>query len=181
MLLNDRPLVRALDNLVRALGLAHQNLLDSLGDELHECVSNILRDASAQIRRLRSCPAADSLTSSVLKRIEGRVANAGATDLNFGVSLRILTEKHGLNDFTVLGKHSSLAGIGYEALLSFMRGQVIHNGHLNIETRPQLRAWFEFAQHLHDLSKRLILSTIPYEGTYQPSNTRFWGPRPLDW
>jgi hypothetical protein len=174
-------LVRALDNLVRAGGLAQQNLLDSLAGELRERVRNILRDATAQIRRLRASAPADSLTTSVLERMEGRVANAGTTDLNFGISLRILAEKHGLNDFTVLGEHSSLAGFGYEGLLSFMRGQVIHEGHLNIETRSQLRAWFEFAQHLHDLGKRLILHAISYVGTYQPSNTRFLGPRPLDW
>jgi hypothetical protein len=174
-------LVRALDSLVRYFGLAQQNLLNLLKGELRERVRHIIEDASAQIKQLRVSAVEDSLIISVLDRINGRVANVATTDVNFGVSLRMLTEKHSLNDFTVLGQHSSAAGFGYEGLLSFMRGQVVHEGHLNIETRPQLRAWFDFAQHLHDLGKRMILRAMSYTGTYQPSNARFLGPRDLDW
>jgi hypothetical protein len=168
-------LVRALDSLVRSHELAQQNLLDLLDAELRDGVRRALRDASAQIMKLRASVAEHSL--AILQRINGRVANAATTDRHFGVALRMLAEKYSFNDFTVLRKQFS----GYEGLLSAMRGQVVHEGHLNIETRPQLRAWLEFALHLHDFTKRLILCAISYRGTYQPSNKKWLGPSDVDW
>jgi hypothetical protein len=170
-------LIRALDSLVRSHKMAQQNLLDLLDGEMRDRVRPILRDASGQIARLQASSSADSLATSVLNRIKGRVENAATTDRNFGVALRMLAERYSLNDFKVLEQNFS----GYEGLLSMMRGQVVHEGHLNIKTRTQLRAWFEFALYLHDLAKRLILRAISYEGTYQASNKKFLGPSDLDW
>jgi hypothetical protein len=87
----------------------------------------------------------------------------------------MLLKQLGLLDAEVLGKHYASIGSSYEQLLSAVRGQVIHEGHLGRMNRRELRAWFEFARHLHDLCKRILLKLVGYTGTYQASNVVWQG------
>jgi hypothetical protein len=59
--------------------------------------------------------------------------------------------------------------------LSTIRGQVMHQGALRVNSRDELYRWFTFARHLHDICKRIILREIGYKGTYAASNTTFTG------
>ncbi len=61
------------------------------------------------------------------------------------------------------------------SMLSAVRGEVIHNGFLRIKDRRDLRSWYDFACHLHDLCKRIIMREINYGGSYQASTNAWSG------
>jgi hypothetical protein len=170
-------LMKALDNIVQGNGLTQQNLLTRLHPDNAERVQAIVGSAREQLKKLRErvllAGTLDELAP--LDRIIGRLNNVVTTDRDFGIAVRMLLEKLELSDAEILEKYYSSVGSTYEALLSAVRGQVIHLGHLGMMDRNQLRSWFEFARHIHDLCKRIILREIGYTGTYQPSNVAWQG------
>jgi hypothetical protein len=68
----------------------------------------------------------------------------------------------------------------WEGLLSAVRGRVVHSGAIGIQKTGRLLSWFEFARHLHDISKRVMLREIGYKGTYAASNVLYTGQYELD-
>jgi hypothetical protein len=120
----------------------------------------------------------------LIDRITDRLSSVAAQDRLFGVSVRMLLDKLGLQDADALGSYYFLQSgrtSSYEQVLSMVRGQVIHEGHLGEMDRSLLRSWFEFARHLHDLCRRIVFSEVGYSGTYFPSTSTWWAPRPVGW
>ena len=88
----------------------------------------------------------------------------------------------GLNDGVVMEGYYSKLTIDntWEGLLSSIRGEVIHSGAIRVNGRAEVVSWFEFARHLHDICKRVILREIGYTGTYAASNVLHSGTYDLD-
>jgi hypothetical protein len=57
---------------------------------------------------------------------------------------------------------------------------VIHSAAIPMRSSGGLLVWFEFARHLHDICKRIILKQSEYCGTYAASNVIFGGKYQLD-
>lgn len=57
---------------------------------------------------------------------------------------------------------------------------MIHKGFLKINDRSALRAWFNFARHLHDLCKRIVFREVNYNGFYQSSTNPWQGEYSVD-
>jgi hypothetical protein len=169
---NITDLVKALDNLVRFSGFAQQNLLECLDPERVERVMAVVERSRDQIRSVRESirMTADRRELMALDRILERIRDVARTDRHFGIAIGMLLKRLGLFDAEVLEHHCISNGRTYEQFLSAVRGQVIHEGHLGKMNRRELRAWFEFARHLHDLCKRIVLKLVGYTGTYQASN-----------
>jgi hypothetical protein len=176
-------LVKALDSLVRGHDLVQVDLLSCLSQQHREKLVIILNSARSALKSVRDSAQASraDIELSALDRIRGRLDNAATTDRDFGIAVRQLLDHFGLADAVVLDEYYlSTQNITYEQILSAARGKVIHEGHLGSLARSQLRNWFDFALHLHDLCKRLILKEVGYQGTYQPSTNMFRSAAPVD-
>jgi len=114
---------------------------------------------------------------AVLDKIISRQANVALEERDFGFAVADLLNKFGLLDGAVMNAHYLTAknDITWEGLLSFVRGQVIHSAAIPVRDSGGLLAWFEFARHLHDICKRIILRQIGYTGTYAASNVLYPG------
>ncbi len=167
-------LVKALDNLCKAHGFVTQDLSARLTPANATAVKAAIAAARQTLLSLRSQNIAAPDQVDLLINIAGRVSNAANTDRDFGIAVKDLLNKFGLSDAEVMDRYLlGKNGGTWAELLSKLRGQVIHEGHLLITDRNQLRNWFAFARHLHDLCTRLILCEANYLGTYQAS-THNW-------
>jgi hypothetical protein len=120
--------------------------------------------------------------TAILDKIISRQSNVAGDELDFGIAVGGLLRKFGLNDGEVMATHylSVSPDTTWEGLLSSVRGEVIHSGAIRINGRADVLSWFQFARHLHDICKRIILREIGYGGTYSASNVLWPGSYKLD-
>ncbi len=119
----------------------------------------------------------------VLDEVAGRLSAVASTSRNFGIAVNDLLNHVGLKDGQVLDRHYGILTnnqMTWSAMLSAVRGEVIHKGFLRIKDRQDLRMWFWFARHLHDLCKRIVLREINYGGQYQASTNPWQGNYAID-
>jgi len=176
-------LVKALDNLCSAHGFITQDLLSRLSATNRAAAKTIIDNARDALSRLRSQNAPTSDEVDALNLICGRLSNAATTARDFGLAVKDLLRKFGLHDGEVMDHHFTTLGKDrdtWAGLLSKVRGEVIHKGHLYISDREQLRNWFAFSRHLHDLCTRIILAEVNYRGTYQASTHTWQGEYHVD-
>lgn len=177
-------LVKALDAICKSHGLARQHLMSNLDAQNALAVQQMLESAREGLKGIRKQCSTNQKTDqlAVLDRIISRQANVASDDLDFGVAVMHLLRRFDLNDSEVMNVHYSRLGgaMTWEGLLSAVRGEVIHSGAIRVRQTGGLQAWFEFARHLHDICKRIILRDIRYSGTYAPSNVRWEGQYELD-
>ncbi len=169
-------LVKALDNLCSAHGFVTQDLLSRLSATNRGAAKTTIDSARDALSRLRSQNAQTPDEVDALNLMCGRVSNAVTTARDFGLAVKDLLRKFSLHDGEVIDHHFANLGKDrdtWAGLLSKVRGEVIHKGHLYISDREQLRNWFAFSKHLHDLCTRIILAEVNYRGTYQAS-THVW-------
>jgi len=178
-------LVKCLDNLCARHGFSTQELLGRLEQDNQSKV----KAALAGLRKDLAQIALDNRTAGrfgqadVLDDIVGRVAGVASTSRNFGIAVGDLLRHLGLADGEVLEKHylaATNAKTTWSSILSAARGEVIHKGFLRIGDRKALRVWFEFARHLHDLCKRIVLREVNYTGGYQASTNPWQGEYAVD-
>ena len=171
-------LVQALDALCEVAGVARQNLLAKLSPKTANAVKGITKSANKQMKKLRSVNKGNVNELVVLNRIDGRLANVATDERDFGLAVTDLLGKYGLRDADVMNaSYSTLPTleVTWEGLLSAVRGAVLHSGGFRSLSRVELRKWFSFNCHLHDICKRVILSYVGYTGTYAASNARYTG------
>jgi len=177
-------LVKALDATCRRHGLGRQTLIRKLDALNSNAVERTVAEAGKKLQRIRKrCKADQKIDQlAVIDKIIGRQANITGDELDFGIAVIALLQKFGLHDSAAMnGYYSQLpTEVTWEGLLSSVRGQVIHSGAIHTDGRGQLVAWFEFARHLHDICKRIILREIGYTGTYRASNIIYAGQYELD-
>jgi len=177
-------LVKALDAMCIRHKIGRQNLMQKLGPHTSNAVLQVIKDGREKFLQIRKqCKTAQDLGQlAVIDKIVSRQSNVANDELDFGLCVTALLVKFGLHDSAAMNSYySQLPGhVTWEGLLSSVRGQVIHAGAIPINARNELVEWFEFARHLHDICKRIILREIGYSGTYHPSNVLFSGEYELD-
>ena len=178
-------LIKALDNLCKAHGHTTQELLNRLAKDNQQRVVAVLDDARAKLLAIRSDNASNDRLeqADVLNVIVSKVASATTASRDFGIALKDLLQSLDLHDAEVMDNYcQSLGqeGTAWAGILSAARGEVIHNGFLRIRDRHALRSWFDFARHLHDLCKRIILREVNYRGFYQASTNPWQGEYSVD-
>lgn len=171
-------LVQALDALCRSNKIGRVDLLSTLELGNADVVRKTTSDAKQQLLRLRLENANLGKTGEValLDKIISRQVNIATSEDDFGISVSELLRRLRLFDGDVMNAYySSKSGPTWEGLLSQIRGGVIHSGGIHIAKRTDLRAWFAFVRHLHDICKRAILREVGYTGTYAATNARYTG------
>jgi hypothetical protein len=177
-------LMKVLDNLCKARGFVTQDLLGRLDQDNQQSVVSILAEARKGLGVVLAENTAKGRQeqTDVLNTVVSRVANATSKSRDFGIAVKDLLTDLGLQDAEVLDLHYGSLGLGqsWAGILSAVRGEVIHNGFLRIKDVRSLRSWFEFARHLHDLCKRIILREAKYGGLYQASTNPWQGEYAVD-
>lgn len=173
-------LVQALDALCEVAEVARQNLLTTLSPNTANAVMRITRNANKEMKKLRSVNKQQGNANelAVLNRIDGRLANVATDERDFGLAVTELLRKYGLRDADVMNAYYSTLPtleVTWEGLLSAVRGAILHSGGFRTLSRVELREWFSFNRHVHDICKRVILSYVGYTGTYSASNARYTG------
>lgn len=177
-------LVKALDSICKIHGLNRRNLRANLTANESAEIRAILDDARSKLKELRKKWKKDHKLPQlpILDRIIGRQANVDSADLDFGLSLTDLLHRLGLSDSEAMNAYYSALpqDVTWEGLLSTVRGEVIHSEAIHIRNSATLVSWYEFARHLHDISKRILLKEVGYTGTYAPSNVLYKGQYAID-
>lgn len=177
-------LVKALDAVCKLHGLDRRNLRSGLAPHESAEVKAILDAARSNLKSLRKQWKAEHRQSQIpmLDRIISRQANVDSEDLDFGLAVTDLLHKFDLLDADAMNAYYSTLpqDITWESLLSSVRGEVIHSGAIHIRDANALSSWFEFARHLHDVCKRVILREVGYTGTYAASNVLYKGQYAID-
>jgi hypothetical protein len=177
-------LVKALDAICKRHGLGRQTLIRKLDALNSSAVERVAKEAREKLQRVRKRCKSDKKFDqlAVIDTIISRQANVAGDDVDFGIAVAALLRKLGLHDAGAMNRYYSQlpTNTTWEGLLSSVRGQVIHSGAIPIGGRGALVAWFEFARHLHDICKRIILREIGYKSTYCASNTLYAGQSEID-
>jgi hypothetical protein len=178
-------LIKALDNLCKGHSLTTQDLFKRLEKDNQQHIRTVLDDTRGKLLTIRSDNASSRRQEQVdiLNVIVSKVASATTSSRDFGIAVKDLLKTLGLHDSEVLDSYYQ--GLGQQerswaGILSAVRGEVIHNGFLRIKDRRALRSWFDFARHLHDLCKRIILREVDYQGFYQASTNPWRGEYSVD-
>ena len=182
-------LTRALDGLCEHYSLARQDLLSRLDTEQQKIVTEVLGEAAKKIRDLKiiARDLSDHKAGASLATIEGRIPNVATTERKFGLAVTDLMELFGLPDAHVVDEHYSAHprtdGRQYWSdVVSNYRGRVIHNGYLDLAGGTEWRDVWTFINHLHDITARIILQILEYDGGYQPTVVPIRSvPYSLDW
>lgn len=179
-------LVRGLEALTTAKGVASQNLLDGVPTTTQAKVVNVLSNAASEIDREASAARAsgDMNACDRLGRIAGRTRSASQKEAMFGIAVCALANQFGLMDEQVLnqllGRRTPVST--WAQMLSRIRGAVIHQGFITLHTRAELLEIYAFIRHLHDVLSRLFLLDSGYHGTYQPAVSEWAGEsKELNW
>jgi hypothetical protein len=167
-------LVKALDRICKVHGLVTQELRSRMDTDNRDRVATILEETKERLLRIRSENLAEARQSqvSLLDVIVSNVANVTNRSRDFGIAVGDLLRILNLHDAEVMDRHYQTLGeqgCSWEGLMSKVRGAVIHDGFLRMHCSRDLHSWFQFARHLHDLCKRVILREVGYKGVYQAS------------
>jgi hypothetical protein len=177
-------LVKALDALCKIHRLTHQVLITRLDSQNAAAVEKILGESREALRQLRKQADTDVKLDQlpVFDKIISRHANVALEERDFGLAVSDLLRKFDLRDAEVMNAYYHKLGqnLTWEGLLSYVRGQVLHSAAIPVKESGGLLAWFEFARHLHDICKRIVLRQIGYSGTYAASNVRYVGQHEVD-
>jgi hypothetical protein len=178
-------LIKALDSICKTHGLTSQDLFNRLEKDNQQRVVTLLDEARRNLLTIRSDNASTGRQeqADVLNIIVSKVASATTRSRDFGIAVKDLLKSLRLHDAEVLDNYYQglgQQGASWAGILSAARGEVIHNGFLRIKDRRALRSWFDFARHLDDLCKRIILREVDYHGCYQASTNPWRGEYSVD-
>lgn len=182
-------LSRALDSLCEHYKLARQNLMTRLGAAQQAEVREALRAAAKKVRELRdeAGAAGDRGASDTLATIAAKIPDAANTERKFGLAVTDLLDQFGMADAQAMDAHYQVHprtdGIQHwSGVLSYYRGLVIHQGHLNLRGGTEWRDVWSVINHLHDVTGRVVLRILEYDGGYQPTVIPYRSvPFELDW
>ena len=176
-------LVRALECLCARYGCSKKDLTSKLDPKLKNSVGMVLKGAGTEIRKL--APTVADPDHRQVSRIAERAESAGQIDRSFGLAVESLAEHFQLLDSAVLGPYYSTypgpEGRDWVKMLSYYRGEVFHEGFINLDGPRTPGEVFGFILHLHDLLVRILLKIIGYHGMYQPRLIRATAAETTDW
>lgn len=177
-------LVKALDALCKTHSLTHQRLIARLDPQNSAAVEQILDQARQGLKGLRKQAQMDQQLNqlAVFDKIISRQANVALEERDFGLAMADLMRKFDLLDGDIMNTYyrNATSDLTWESLLSYVRGQVIHSAAIPVKESGGLLGWFEFARHLHDICKRVVLRQIGYTGTYAATNVLYTGQYEVD-
>jgi hypothetical protein len=169
---------RCLDGLCERFGVSRQNLRDTLTEAEIDNVANALAAAKRAIQ-----PLADSARTSsrpdaarVLNRIAEKARQASNVDRQFGLAVADLLASPRINlpdadiaDAYYAANPHAEGPRTWTGVISKYRGEVIHNGYFafsegNLDVADVARV----VRHLHDVTARVILRILGYDGQYRP-------------
>jgi len=183
---------RGIDGLCKAYELTGRSLLDEVKGEYRERVRKAIAGAASAIEAIAAdaAGAGDVTDGEMLRRIAERTrSNPAYVDYNFGNAAIRLMERFGLADPEVmerfLANEDGDIAEGrrkWSKWLSDCRGTTMHGGYFDIagDVHDSQFLW-QTTQHLLDILLRIMLKTLRYEGTYQPSVSRTLDAQPFDW
>jgi hypothetical protein len=121
-----------------------------------------------------------------LQGIKGRVIDSTNIRVGFDKSLIALLDRFQLPDakildpFIVAENHKDIKN--WAQLIARYRGIVMHNGYIDFDgTKHDIHKISSINNHLHDLLVRIVLKSIGYTGTYQPTVIRWTTEKTVDW
>lgn len=169
--LND--LFIALDSLCKEWGCYIRfNPRKELDEGQLQVIDTAIKTAIEEIEEVRNTAqiSKNIIHEIVLQRIESRIKNAtGPIEVSFGNAVISLLHKLELVDAEVLEKHFGNSRAWAE-LLTQKRNRVIHNAFFELDEREKdIDELYKLYKHLHDILLRIILKSLKYEGTYQPT------------
>jgi hypothetical protein len=178
-------LVRALECVCDKFGLRVQRLLDGSSPETQERIKTILCGARDQIGRI-AAGVPDERSRSRIRKISERAFSAKDTYRDFGISVVDLLHRLDLQDARMLDAYyranARPDGRKWPDLLSCYRGVVVHEGYFNLDQPGyDIGDLLTVILHLHDVTIRVILKLLGYEGTYQPTVIPGTAAEPVDW
>jgi len=177
-------LMKALDAVCKINDVTRQSLTLKLDSGCSKVVAEILEGAREKLKYLRRECVTDGRLDQlcVLDRIISRQANVAGEERDFGIAFAELLQKLRLFDFDAMNAYYSQLSkpLTWESLISFVRGQVIHSGAIDMGGTGEILRWFEFLRHLHDICKRVLLREVGYQGTYAATNVTYTGQYEID-
>lgn len=182
-------LCRALDGLCEGYGLARQDLMARLDADQQEAVKNAIATSAQQVRDMKNLATSQGAhrASEALARIEGRIVNARNHERRFGLAVTDLLSRFGLLDADIMDEHYKMSPRmdgrkHWSAVISRYRGRVIHNGYLDLADESEGKEVWAVINHLHDITSRIALRILEYDGGYQPTVVPYRSvPFELDW
>jgi hypothetical protein len=159
--------IQGLETLSAAFGLSHCNLLDEVSAEHKESVKNILNEAARNIKILKESGCERNSVSEVaIGKISDRALTACQTDLSFPVAISKLIEKFQLPDLEMISQVP--LSKPWDQLLGYVRGQIVHQGYLKIESNENFSEYVALSNHLRDILVRILFKMVGFEGNYKP-------------
>jgi hypothetical protein len=169
-------LVRVLDGLCEHYGLARQNLLARLDTEQQKLVKEALGEAAKKIKELKdeATDVSNHNAAATLTTIVGRIPNVATTERKFGLAVTDLLGLFGMPDAHAMDEHYKAhprtdSKAHWSDVISHYRGRVVHNGYLDLAGGTEWRDVWSVINHLHDVTARVVLQILEYEGGYQPT------------
>ena len=171
--------ILGLETLSKAFGFSRCNLLDELLPEHKETVKKILKEAADNIKALNKSESEKGSTSGIaIGRIAERAMGAFQTDLAFPLSVAKLIDKFQLPDLEMISQVS--LSKPWEQLLGYVRGQIVHQGYLIIESNEGFSEYVALSNHLRDILVRILLKMVGFDGGYQPLTASCSMSEPVD-
>jgi len=180
-------LCRAFETLCAHFGYKTQNLLSILDANNQGAVQEILSQAGQSLQKLIEKAKGDPNQKGVLQRIWGKITNVASTDKQFGSAVIDLLRHFDFPDSEIIDNyfqtHPRKDNItNWNALISMYRGAVIHDGYFNFrDNELDIEDIWIVIQHLHDILARIILTSLDYTGTYQPTVFDVDTVQAIDW
>ena len=188
--LEDRfnHVARALDSIAKDLRLDHVELLEALRPSLAEAVKQALRAATEKIRAAaQSAASADSHDEEkVLERIARRIESNITSAWDFGQAVTRLLDHFGFSDAQIAEKYYGhtprLSRTTWAKTLSQCRATVMHGSFFDFQKDGLgVQDVVAILNHLHDVLARMILQTLRYDGSYQPTVMKSTTDTPTNW
>lgn len=180
---------RAFDALCEEHKLSQQNLLKLSTDSDKASIQNAVKQAIATIQPIlqKTQTSGDMAQSRYIQTIIGRLSNVSNQERKFGLAVCDLLQNFNFPDADIidlyLDKNPRKDNLKKWAdILSAYRGRVIHTGYFNFKNNEhEFDDIWTVIQHLHDLLLRILLTTLGYDGKYNPTVLTYMGSEPLDW
>jgi hypothetical protein len=174
---------QALDTLLEQFDLERQGPEGLCSEDTRAATKRVLRRTRKElIQRIEEVPADERYRRGVADIVSG----AGAIRVGFGRAVVRLLDRFDLPDAEIMQDHLANSpradGREWVDVLPRLRGMAVHEGYIDFSDPdwPVTDA-LDIVRHLHDITARIILTLLGYDGEYQPTVTVSSGGKALDW
>ncbi len=173
----------ALDSILVGLGLKKAQKAGMCTEPTRLEVKRIIRAARKELDALSLTTQQDDQYRRI---VAGHVSGAGTIRPSYGNCIERLLKRFDLPDAAIvagyLASHSKPYGKSWPKALENLRGAAVHDGYVDFGDDTWPRDDVEdMYEHLHDITARVLLKLLGYDGEYQPTVAEWRGGKPLDW